>query len=174
MTRPLKKSTLYLVAVPIGNLADMSERALKVLSEVDFIAAEDTRNPQHLLARFGIKKNLVSYYEHNKKSSGEKKSFDLPGGISVRFECGKLIIRSFQEEKTYTEYDFELTEGITSFCNGEMLVVCEMNHENNKGFDDKTEYNQNIYSLFMQTRLFSDIIKKSKNTTKPQPRLWKN
>lgn len=98
-------------------------------------------------------------YRSSEKSSGEKKSFDLPGGISVRFECGKLIMRSIQEEKTYTEYDFELTEGITSFCNGEMLVVCEMNHENNKGFDDKTEYNQNIYSLFMQTRLFSDIIK---------------
>ena len=65
-------STLYLVATPIGNLADISERAKKVLAEVDFIAAEDTRNSAKLLAAYGIRKELVSYYEHNKKSSGEK------------------------------------------------------------------------------------------------------
>ncbi len=77
----VEKSTLYLVAVPIGNLSDFSERALKVLSEVDFIAAEDTRNTQHLLARFGIKKNLVSYYEHNKRQRGEE--------ITARIEAGE-------------------------------------------------------------------------------------
>ena len=64
--------TLYLVATPIGNLADMSERALKVLSEVDFIAAEDTRNTQRLLSYFGINRPLVSYHEHNKAERGEK------------------------------------------------------------------------------------------------------
>ena len=63
--------TLYLVATPIGNLADLSERAIKVLSEVDFIAAEDTRNTGHLLAYLGIKKPLVSYFEHNKRERGE-------------------------------------------------------------------------------------------------------
>ena len=68
----VNKSTLYLVGTPIGNLADMSDRAKKVLSEVDFIAAEDTRNSMRLLSAFGIHKELVSYYEHNKKASGEK------------------------------------------------------------------------------------------------------
>lgn len=63
--------TLYLVATPIGNLADLSERALKVLSEVDFVAAEDTRNSGLLLSRFGISKPLISYYEHNKRERGE-------------------------------------------------------------------------------------------------------
>ncbi|MBQ7315827.1 MAG: 16S rRNA (cytidine(1402)-2'-O)-methyltransferase [Clostridia bacterium] len=63
--------TLYLVATPIGNLADLSERAIKVLSEVDFIAAEDTRNTGHLLSYLGIKKPLVSYFEHNKRERGE-------------------------------------------------------------------------------------------------------
>ena len=63
--------TLYLVATPIGNLSDLSERAVKVLSEVDFIAAEDTRNTGHLLAYLGIKKPLVSYFEHNKRERGE-------------------------------------------------------------------------------------------------------
>lgn len=63
--------TLYLVATPIGNLADLSERALKVLSEVDFVAAEDTRNSGLLLSRFGISKPLISYFEHNKRERGE-------------------------------------------------------------------------------------------------------
>ncbi|MBQ9069950.1 MAG: 16S rRNA (cytidine(1402)-2'-O)-methyltransferase [Clostridia bacterium] len=67
-----KKSTIYLVATPIGNLADISERAVKVLSEVDFIGAEDTRNSLKLLTCLGIKKELLSYHEHNKKVSGER------------------------------------------------------------------------------------------------------
>ena len=65
-------ATLYLVATPIGNRADISERAIKVLSEVDFIAAEDTRNSLKLLSLLGIRKELISYHEHNKKSSGER------------------------------------------------------------------------------------------------------
>ena len=67
-----EKSTIYLVATPIGNLADVTERAKKVLSEVDFIGAEDTRNSLKLLTCLGIKKELVSYHEHNKKASGER------------------------------------------------------------------------------------------------------
>ncbi len=68
----LMPSTLYLVATPIGNLADISQRALKVLSEADFIAAEDTRNTMKLLSSLGIKNELVSYHEHNKMESGER------------------------------------------------------------------------------------------------------
>lgn len=67
----IKPRTLYLVATPIGNLADISERALKVLSGVDFIAAEDTRNSIRMLTHFGISKPLVSYFEHNKRERGE-------------------------------------------------------------------------------------------------------
>ena len=73
---------LYLVSTPIGNLADMSERALKVLSEVDFIAAEDTRNSYKLLSLIGVQKELVSYHEHNKKSAGERLVARLLAGES--------------------------------------------------------------------------------------------
>lgn len=66
-----EKSTLYLVGTPIGNLSDISERAKKVLSEVDFVAAEDTRESGRLLSCYGIKKPLVSYFEHNKREKGE-------------------------------------------------------------------------------------------------------
>ena len=62
--------TLYLVATPIGNMADLSERAIKILSEVDFVAAEDTRNSGLLLSRLGIERPLVSYFEHNKRERG--------------------------------------------------------------------------------------------------------
>ena len=67
----IQGGVLYLVATPIGNLSDISQRALKVLSEVDVIAAEDTRNTGKLLAYFGISKPMISYFEHNKRERGE-------------------------------------------------------------------------------------------------------
>ena len=57
---------LYIVATPIGNLEDISQRALRVLREVKLIAAEDTRKTRRLLTHYGIKTPLTSYYEHNK------------------------------------------------------------------------------------------------------------
>ena len=71
MANEIKKGSLYIVATPIGNLSDLSPRAVKVLSEVDFIAAEDTRNTVKLLTHLGIKKPMISYYEHNKREHGE-------------------------------------------------------------------------------------------------------
>lgn len=77
----IKEGTLYLVTTPIGNLSDLSERAKKVLAGVDFVAAEDTRNSAKLLAIFGIKKPMVSYFEHNKRERGEV--------IAKRLEAGE-------------------------------------------------------------------------------------
>lgn len=78
----IEPSTLYLVATPIGNLADLSARALKVLSGVDFIAAEDTRNSAKLLACFDIHRPLISYFEHNKRQRGEEIVSKLEAGQS--------------------------------------------------------------------------------------------
>lgn len=65
-------STLYIVGTPIGNLGDISPRAIETLKSVDFIAAEDTRVSLKLLNHFGVKKPLVSYYEHNLRQRGEQ------------------------------------------------------------------------------------------------------
>ncbi len=62
---------LYVVGTPIGNLEDLSPRAVRILSEAHFIAAEDTRVTLKLLNHFGIKKELISYFEHNKTEKGE-------------------------------------------------------------------------------------------------------
>ena len=72
---------LYVTGTPIGNLSDLSPRAVETLESVDFIAAEDTRVTLKLLNHFGIKKPMVSYFEHNKRERGEI--------ISARIEQGE-------------------------------------------------------------------------------------
>ena len=62
--------TLYLCATPIGNLEDITLRVLRLLREVDVIAAEDTRNTRKLLNHFEIKTPMTSYHEHNKQTKG--------------------------------------------------------------------------------------------------------
>lgn len=71
---------LYVVGTPIGNLGDLSPRAAETLEKVDFIAAEDTRVTLKLLNHFNIKKETVSYYEHNKRERGEYICSRIAGG----------------------------------------------------------------------------------------------
>ncbi len=75
--------TLYLVATPIGNLEDISYRAIRILQEVDYIAAEDTRHTLKLLNHFEITTHLESYHEHNRYEKGEKIARDLEQGKNV-------------------------------------------------------------------------------------------
>lgn len=79
----LQPGTLYLVPTPIGNLQDITERAIEILKEADVIAAEDTRHTRILLDHLGITGHVVSYHEHNKKEAGPK--------IIAMLEEGKTV-----------------------------------------------------------------------------------
>ena len=100
--------TLYLCATPIGNLEDMTYRAVRVLSEVDLIAAEDTRNSIKLLNHFQIKTPMTSYHEHNRREKGIKLVEQLREGISIALitdagmpaisDPGEDLVRQCHEE----------------------------------------------------------------------------
>src|ERR1700722_6645892 len=75
--------SLYLVATPIGNLEDITLRALRVLKEVDLIACEDTRQTLKLLNHYGIQTRLVSYHEHNEMTKAAELVVNLEGGAKV-------------------------------------------------------------------------------------------
>ncbi len=75
--------TLYVVATPIGNLEDITLRALRILREVDRIACEDTRQTRKLLDRHGIAKPLVSYHDHNEQARAEELLRDLEAGQNI-------------------------------------------------------------------------------------------
>lgn len=75
--------TLYIIATPIGNLEDITLRALRILKDVDLVAAEDTRHSRKLLTHFGISKPLTSYFDHNKNIKGALILDKLRNGMSV-------------------------------------------------------------------------------------------
>ena len=99
---------LYLVGTPIGNLGDLSPRAAEILGAVDFIAAEDTRVTLKLLNHFGIKKPLLSYYEHNKVESaavilprllaGESCALVSDAGMPAISDPGEALVRLCAEQ----------------------------------------------------------------------------
>ncbi|QYM80547.1 16S rRNA (cytidine(1402)-2'-O)-methyltransferase [Horticoccus luteus] len=74
---------LYVVATPIGNLADLTERARAILAAVDVIACEDTRTTGSLLTRLGLRKELVAYHEHNELEAAERLAAQLAAGKSI-------------------------------------------------------------------------------------------
>ena len=100
-------SRLYLVGTPIGNLGDLSPRAVEVLGSVEFIAAEDTRVTLKLLNHFGIKKPLVSYYAHNLRErgqvivarilAGERCAIVTDAGMPCISDPGEDLVRLYAE-----------------------------------------------------------------------------
>jgi len=83
MAEQRDKGTLYVVATPIGNLEDITYRAVRVLREADVIACEDTRHTAKLLAHYGIEKPTVSYHEHNEAARAEELVEKLEQGTNV-------------------------------------------------------------------------------------------
>jgi 16S rRNA (cytidine1402-2'-O)-methyltransferase len=78
-----KRGVIYVVATPIGNLGDLTERARKVLADVDLIAAEDTRETRRLLAHCGISTTLVAYHDHNEAAAAARRIGLVESGQSI-------------------------------------------------------------------------------------------
>lgn len=106
---PGKKGTLYIVSTPIGNLEDVTLRALRTLKEVDFIACEDTRHTKILLNRYDIRKPLISYYSYNRLRKKDKLLALLKEGKDIALvsdagtpgisDPGTILIKSAIEEE---------------------------------------------------------------------------
>jgi 16S rRNA (cytidine1402-2'-O)-methyltransferase len=104
----MPSGTLYIVATPIGNLEDLTFRALRILREVDLVAAEDTRHSRKLFSHYGIGTPLTSFFQHNEAVKGERILEDLLQGRSVALisdagtpaiaDPGFLLVRRCREE----------------------------------------------------------------------------
>lgn len=154
------KGKLYLVATPIGNLEDITFRAIRTLNEVDYIAAEDTRHTRKLLNHFEIKKPLQSYHEHNKIEKGKKIIDDLLNGqqIALVTDAGTPGISDPGEDlvKSCNENNIEVTSipGAVALVNGLILSGKDTRRFCFEGFlpFHKKERNYVLNSLKNETR----------------------
>ena len=125
---------LYLIATPIGNLKEMSPRALEVINEIDIIAAEDTRNAFSLLANYGIKKELFSLREHNeieasknllaKIKAGKKVAYMSDAGYPCISDPGYLLV----QEMIKNDISVSTISGSSAFINALVASGLETKH----------------------------------------------
>ncbi len=169
-------SILYVVGTPIGNLGDISPRALETLEKVDFIAAEDTRVTLKLLNHFGIKKPMISYFEHNKEfkgqiicdriKSGESCAIVTDAGMPCISDPGELLIKQCEEYSIKTEVVPGPSAVISALCVSGLATgrFCF------EGFlsVNKKSRNEHLESLLNETRtmIFYEAPHKLPNTLK--------
>ena len=135
-----KRPILYLIATPIGNLKEMSPRALEIISEMDIIAAEDTRNAFSLLANFGIKKELFSLREHNeveaskhlldKIKNGKKVAYMSDAGYPGISDPGYLLV----QEMIKNDINVSTVSGSSAFINALVASGLDTKHFYFHGF----------------------------------------
>ena len=111
---------LYVVATPIGNLEDITLRAINILKEVDLIAAEDTRQTLKLLNHLGIEKKMISYHRHNEKEKidmvvslldeGKNIALVSDAGMPIISDPGQGLVRFLVEN----DYKIEVIPGVTA------------------------------------------------------------
>lgn len=144
----MKEFDFYIVGTPIGNLGDMSPRAVDTLRAVDFIAAEDTRNTLKLLNHFGIKKPMISYFEHNKRRRGEEIISLLKEGKkgALVSDAGMPAISDPGQELVIQLYDAGFTvsaaPGPTAFSTALVLSGLDTSRFTFEGFLSTTKKNR--------------------------------
>ena len=151
---------LYLVATPIGNLEDITYRALKILREVDLIACEDTRHSRKLLNHFEIQKPLTSYFEHNKKEKGEYIISVLKEGKNVALitDAGTPAISDPGEDLVKMCIEHSVTvvpvPGAVAFINGLIISGMDTGRFCFEGFlsVNKKSRNEHLQSLKNEKR----------------------
>ena len=167
---------LYLVATPIGNLEDMSFRAVKTLTEADYILAEDTRHSIKLLNHYEITKKMVSYHEHNQFTKAESILEDLREGKQVALitdagtpgisDPGSYLILRCQEEKI----DYTIIPGPVALINALVLSGQNTNRFVFEGFlPMKNRERQKRFEILkdeMRTIIFYEAPHKLKETLK--------
>ncbi len=147
----MEKGILYLCATPIGNLSDMSKRTIDVLSEVDIIACEDTRNTRKLLTHFNISKPLTSYHEHNKAEKGEELTNMILEGknIALVSDAGTPAISDPGEDlvRLCATKDITVTSipGPAAFVNALILSGLPTGRFSFEGFLSVNKKNRNIH-----------------------------
>ena len=128
------KPLLYLLATPIGNLKELSPRALEVLNSADLIACEDTRNTFALLSHYGIKKNLVSLREHNEKAMSQKIIEEISNGKNVVYvsDAGYPCISDpgsiLAQECIHNDINVSTVSGSSAFINALVASGLESDH----------------------------------------------
>ena len=149
------RPVLYLIATPIGNLKEMSPRALEIISEMDIIAAEDTRNAFSLLANFGIKKELFSLREHNEVEAskhllekirvGKKVAYMSDAGYPCISDPGYLLV----QEMIKNDIRVSTISGSSAFINALAASGLETKHFYFYGFlsAKESEAKEEILSL---------------------------
>jgi len=135
-----ENNLLYLVATPIGNLSEVSERTISILSSVDVVAAEDTRNTGSLLSKLGIKKELFSLREHNENEasehviqlikSGKKVAYVSDAGYPGISDPGYLLVQNALRE----DIRVSTVSGPCAFINALVASGLETNHFYFHGF----------------------------------------
>jgi len=152
------KGNLFIVATPIGNLKDITTRAIETLKEVDIIAAEDTRHTRKLLNHFNISTPLTSYFEHNKRAKGENLLQKLNEGknIALVSDAGMPAISDPGEDLVQlcieNEIDFTVIPGATAFSTALVLSGLSTKNFYFVGFLDvkKTARRKTLESLKSQ------------------------
>lgn len=168
--------TLYLCGTPIGNLGDMTLRAIEILKECDLIAAEDTRNSLKLLNHFDIQKPLISYHEHNKFQKGPELIEKLKSGLNIALvtdagmpgisDPGADLVRLCYKEGV----PVTASPGPTAFSTALVLSGMDSRRFIFEGFlpSDKKEKNAVLKSIEKETRtvIFYEAPHRLKSTLK--------